>query len=77
MGTEEKWGFSLLFTNNRLVGINLLGKVPCETIQIYKDEIIKMEVPISIIQKQDGNTYLFPDMAIEIEQGNKIGVMLL
>ncbi len=74
---KEKWGFSLLFTNDKITGIKLLGKVPYKTIQIYKDEIIKIEIPIFIIQKQDFNTYLFPDTPIEIEKGNKIGVVLL
>ena len=77
METKGKWGFSLYFMYNRLQGIKLLGKVPYETVQIYKDDIIKIEIPISIIQKQDFSTYLFPDTPIEIEKGNKIGVVLL
>lgn len=74
--TDNKFGITLLFTKNILQGINLVGYVPYEIIQIFKNDIMKMEIPISIIKNQDFETYLFPDTYIVFDKDDKIGFKL-
>jgi len=82
--TEEKFGITLLFTKNTniytdlaLSGISFIEKVPYEKIQLFKNDKMKAEYPIFLIEKLDFQMLLFPDMPILFKENDKIGIKLV
>ena len=60
-----------------LSGIRITGDIPNEQIQILKNDIIKKQLPIPLIEKMDLKTFLFPDTPINFNRDDKIGIKLM
>ena len=81
--TEKKFILSLIFIKNEdvnvlsLFGIQLHRKVPYDHVQFFKNDIIKKQLPIPLIEKMDLKTFLFPDIPINFNRDDKIGIKLI
>lgn len=59
-------------------GIRVLQKVPYDKIQIFKNDKIKAEYSISLLEKLDFQMLLFTDMEIILfKETDKIGIKLI
>ena len=80
MSEKENFAISLYFVKDGsdlgIIGLRLYRKVPYKTIQLLKNDTIKNEIPISLIEKLEG-TYMFPDTAIIFDKNDKIGMKLI
>ena len=81
MSEKEKFAIALYFVKNdsdlSIIGLRLVRKVPYKQIQFFKNDIIKNEIPISLIEKLETQTYLFPDTPIIFNKNDKIGIKLI
>lgn len=89
--TEERFGITLLFAKVQsyhlnylqLSGITLINssdhgkKIPYENIQLFKNDKIKAEYSIPLIEKSNLKILLFPNTPIILYENDKIGIKLV
>jgi len=78
---NKKFAIALYFVKEGsdlgIMGLRLVRKVPYETIQFLKNDIIKMEISISLIEKLETQTFLFPDNPIIFDKNDNMGIKLI
>ena len=81
MSKKEKFAIALYFVKNdsdlSIIGLRLVRKIPYKQIQFFKNDTIKSEISISLIEKLETQTYLFPDTPIIFDKNDKIEMKLV
>lgn len=59
------------------VGFGLLEKFLIKAIQFFKNDKLKKEIPISLLEKLDLQTLMFLDTPVGFKENDKIGIKLV